>query len=281
MQRKALGKGLGALIPLGEEGLKSGLFEIPVTEIRPNPYQPRKSFPEEKMEELVASIQARGVLFPVILRRWVDGYELVAGERRWRAAKEAGLKTIPALIKDVSSDEILEIALIENLQREDLNPLEEAEAYQRLIQDHGFTQEEISRRVGKDRASIANTLRLLHLPPQLKEDLIRGRLTMGHARALLSLEAEGKQLRARNIVIARGLSVRETERWVQGRKRGRAIPRKGPPLNPQWRAIEEDLQKELGTRVKVIKGKAAGRVEIEFYSEKDLDRIWRLICHKS
>lgn len=280
MQRKALGKGLGALIPLGEEGLKAGLFEIPVAEIRPNPYQPRKSFPHQKMEELAASIRARGVLSPVILRRWVDGYELVTGERRWRAAKEAGLKTIPALIKDVSSDEILEIALIENLQREDLNPLEEAEAYQRLIQDHGLTQEEISRRVGKDRASIANTLRLLHLPPPLKEDLASGRLTMGHARALLSLEGEARQLRARNAVIARGLSVRETEKWVQGEKRGPAKKAKGSTLNPHWKTIEEDLQRRLGTRVKIIKGRGKGKVEIEFYSEKDLDRIWRLIYRK-
>ncbi|MDH7500597.1 MAG: ParB/RepB/Spo0J family partition protein [candidate division NC10 bacterium] len=280
MQRKALGKGLGALIPLGEEGPKAGLFEIPLEEIRPNPYQPRKSFPAQEMKELAASIRARGVLSPVILRRWVDGYELVAGERRWRAAKEAGLKTIPALVQDVSSDEILEIALIENLQREDLNPLEEAEAYQRLIQDHGLTQEEISRRVGKDRASIANILRLLHLPPPLKEDLANGRLTMGHARALLSLEGEARQLRARNLVVARGLSVRQTEELVQSEKKGRAKKGKGSTFNPHWKAIEEDLGRRLGTRVKVFKGRGPGRVEIEFYSEKDLDRIWRLICGK-
>jgi len=268
------------LIPLGEEGSKSEIQEIPVAEIRPNPYQPRKTFPQQKMEELVASVRARGILSPVILRRWMDGYELVAGERRWRAAKEAGLKAVPALIKDVSSDEILEIALIENLQREDLNPLEEAEAYQRLIQDHGLTQEAIAHRVGRDRASISNSLRLLHLPPRLKEDLSNGALTMGHARALLSLDGEGRQIQARNTVVSRGLSVRETERWVRRLKEG---PReKGKPLalSPQWKAIENDLQKVLGTRVKVIKGKNRGRVDIEFYSEKDLDRIWRLICRR-
>jgi ParB family chromosome partitioning protein len=232
------------------------------------------------MEELVASIRVRGVLSPVILRRWMDGYELVAGERRWRAAKEAGLKSIPALVKDVSSDEILEIALIENLQREDLNPLEEAEAYQRLIQDHGLTQEAIARRVGKDRASISNALRLLQLPPQLKEDLIGGSLSMGHARALLSLEGESRQVQTRNAVISRGLSVRETERWVKRLKEGRQEKGKTPALSPQWKAIENDLQKVLGTRVKVIKGRNRGRVDIEFYSEKDLDRIWRLICRR-
>lgn len=280
MQRKALGKGLGALIPVGEEGFKAGVFEVPVAEIRPNPYQPRRLFPAEKMEELAASIRARGVLSPVILRRWVDGYELVTGERRWRAAKEAGLKTIPALIKEVSSDEILEIALIENLQREDLNPLEEAEAYQRLIQDHGLTQEEISRRVGKDRATIANALRLLHLPLPLKEDLGSGRLTMGHARALLSLEGEARQIRARNIVIGRGLSVRETERWVQGAKRAPGKKTARAASNPHWKAIEGDLQRRLGTRVKVFGGRGAGRIEVEFYSEKDLDRIWRIVCRK-
>jgi ParB family chromosome partitioning protein len=280
MQRKALGRGLGALIPLGEEGPKAEVLEIFLTEIRPNPYQPRRSFPQEKMEELVASIRVRGVLSPVILRRWMDGYELVAGERRWRAAKEAGLKSIPALVKDVSSDEILEIALIENLQREDLNPLEEAEAYQRLIQDHGLTQEAIARRVGKDRASISNALRLLQLPPQLKEDLIGGSLSMGHARALLSLEGESRQVQTRNAVISRGLSVRETERWVKRLKEGRQEKGKTPALSPQWKAIENDLQKVLGTRVKVIKGRNRGRVDIEFYSEKDLDRIWRLICRR-
>ena len=280
MQRKALGRGLGALIPLGEEGAKSEVSEIPLTEIRPNPYQPRKAFAQEKMEELVASIRARGVLSPVILRRWMDGYELVAGERRWRAAKEAGLKTIPALIKDVSSDEILEIALIENLQREDLNPLEEAEAYQRLIQDHGLTQEVIARRVGKDRASISNALRLLQLPPQLKEDLVSGILSMGHARALLGLDGESRQVQARNAVISRGLSVRETERWVKRLKEGRQEKGKAATVSPQWKAIESDLQKVLGTRVKVIKGRRKGRVDIEFYSEKDLDRIWRLICRR-
>jgi ParB family chromosome partitioning protein len=210
----------------------------------------------------------------------MDGYELVAGERRWRAAKEAGLKSIPALIKDVSSDEILEIALIENLQREDLNPLEEAEAYQRLIQDHGLTQEAIARRVGKDRASISNALRLLQLPPQLKEDLIGGSLSMGHARALLSLEGESRQMQARNAVISGGLSVRETERWVKRLKEGRQEKGRAPALSPQWKAIESDLQKVLATRVKVIKGRNKGRVDIEFYSEKDLDRIWRLICRR-
>jgi ParB family chromosome partitioning protein len=280
MQRKALGRGLGALIPLGEEGPKSEVLEIPLTEIRPNPYQPRRAFSEERMEELAASIRVRGVLSPVILRRWMDGYELVAGERRWRAAKEAGLKSIPALIKDISSDEILEIALIENLQREDLNPLEEAEAYRRLIQDHGLTQEAIARRVGKDRASISNALRLLQLPRQLKEDLIGGSLSMGHARALLSLEGESRQVQARNAVISRGLSVRETERWVKGLKEGRQEKGKAPTLSPQWKAIENDLQKVLATRVKVIKGRNKGRVDIEFYSEKDLDRIWRLICRR-
>ena len=280
MERKVLGKGLGALIPTGEEKPGAGVSEVPIKEIRPNPYQPRRAFPEDKMKELVASVRARGILSPVILRRWMDGYELIAGERRWRAAKEAGLKTIPALIREVSSDEILEIALIENLQREDLNPLEEAEAYQRLMQDHGLTQEEIARRVGRDRASVANSLRLLQLPAQLKDDLAHDRLTMGHARALLGLEGEGDQIRGRNFVISRGLSVRETERWVRTQKeRRQRKPRvRDRAMNPEWKAIEDDLRRILGTQVKVAKAKRGGRLEIEFYSEKDLDRIWRLIC---
>lgn len=277
MQRKALGKGLGALIPV-EEGATVGVMEVSVDQIRPNPFQPRRSFAPERLEELAESIRARGVLSPVILRRWGDGYELVAGERRWRAAKAAGLKTIPALIQEVSSDEVLEIALIENLQREDLNPLEEAEAYQRLMQEHGLTQEEISRRVGKDRASIANTLRLLNLPPQLKEDLLAGRITMGHARALLALGGEARQLRARALVLSKGLSVRQTEELVRKQTRTHSSSRKPNSTPPQWRSIQDDLQRRLSTKVRLVKGRGKGKVEIEFYSEADLERIWRIIC---
>jgi ParB family chromosome partitioning protein len=277
VQRKALGKGLGALIPV-EEAATVGVMEVSVDQIRPNPFQPRRSFAPERLEELAESIRARGVLSPVILRRWGDGYELVAGERRWRAAKAAGLKTIPALIQEVSSDEVLEIALIENLQREDLNPLEEAEAYQRLMQEHGLTQEEISRRVGKDRASIANTLRLLNLPPQLKEDLLAGRITMGHARALLALGGEARQLRARALVLSRGLSVRQTEDLVREQTRTHSSSRKPNSTPPQWRSIQDDLQRRLSTKVRLVKGRGKGKVEIEFYSEADLERIWRIIC---
>ncbi|MGH7370875.1 MAG: ParB/RepB/Spo0J family partition protein, partial [Candidatus Methylomirabilales bacterium] len=230
MGRQALGRGLEALIPLAKG--ESGIVEIPLIEIRPSPFQPRKRFDDKKLDELAASVRAQGILSPVIVRQILGGYELVAGERRLRAAERAGLERIPAVVREMSNAEMLEVALIENVQREDLNPVEEAEVYRRLIEEFGLTQEEMAGRIGKDRASIANALRLLKLPHPLREDLIEGTMSAGHGRALLGLEGRD-QLKAREAVIRRGLSVRATELLVKRLKSGaaaqeRTLRRKGP-----------------------------------------------------
>ena len=277
MGRQALGRGLEALIPVGKE--EPGIVEIPLVEIRPSPFQPRKRFDDKKLDELTASIRAQGVLSPVIVRQARDGYELVAGERRVRAAERAGIERIPAVVREVSDADMLEVALIENLQREDLNPIEEADVYRRLIEEFGVTQEAVATRVGRDRASIANTLRLLKLPSKLREDVIGGTLSAGHGRALLALEGRELQLKAREAVIRRGLSVRATELLVKRLKaapaaRGRTLGRQAPGLAQ----AEEQLRRALATKVRIIRSGHRGRIEVEFYSEEDLDRLVQKIC---
>jgi ParB family chromosome partitioning protein len=279
MARQALGRGLEALIPLAKG--EPGIVEIPLGEIRPSPFQPRKRFDDKKLEELAASIRARGILSPVIVRQIPGGYELVAGERRLRAAERAGLERIPAVVREISNAEMLEVALIENVQREDLNPIEEAEVYRRLIEEFGLIQEEMAARVGKDRASIANTLRLLKLPHPIREDLIEGAMSAGHGRALLGLEGRDLQLKAREAVIRRGLSVRATELLVRRLNSGpaaqdRSIRRKAPGLAQ----AEEQLRRALATKVRIIRQGQRGRIELEFYSEDDLERLVRKICSR-
>jgi ParB family chromosome partitioning protein len=279
MARQALGRGLEALIPLAKG--EPGIAEIPLAEIRPSPFQPRKRFDDKRLGELAASIRARGILSPVIVRQIPGGYELVAGERRLRAAERAGLERIPAVVRELSNAEMLEVALIENVQREDLNPIEEAEVYRRLIEEFGLTQDEMAARVGKDRTSVANTLRLLKLPPPIREDLIEGAISAGHGRALLGLEGRELQLKAREAVIRRGLSVRATELLVRRLNSGpaaqdRAIRRKAPGLAQ----AEEQLRRALATKVRIIRQGQRGRIEVEFYSEDDLDRLVRKICSR-
>jgi ParB family chromosome partitioning protein len=279
MARQALGRGLEALIPLAKG--EPGIAEIPLAEIRPSPFQPRKRFDDKKLGELAASIRARGILSPVIVRQIPGGYELVAGERRLRAAERAGLERIPAVVREISNAEMLEVALIENVQREDLNPIEEAEVYRRLIEEFGLTQDEMAARVGKDRASVANTLRLLKLPHPIREDLIEGAISAGHGRALLGLEGRELQLKAREAVIRRGLSVRATELLVRRLNSGpaaqdRTIRRKAPGLAQ----AEEQLRRALATKVRIIRQGQRGRIEVEFYSEDDLDRLVRKICSR-
>lgn len=275
MGRQALGRGLEALLPVGRE--EPGILEVPLAKIRPSPFQPRKRFDDAKLDELAASIRTRGVLSPVIVRQTPDGYELVAGERRVRAAERAGLDRVPAVVREMSNAEMLEVALIENLQREDLNPVEEAEVYRRLVEEFNLTQEEIASRVGKDRASVANTLRLLKLPPRIREDLIGGRLSAGHGRALLALEGRDLLLKAREAILRRSLSVRATELLV---KRLKAAPadrtrrRQGPALA----AAEEQLRRALATKVRIVRQGRRGRIEVEFYSEEDLERLIEKIC---
>lgn len=277
MGRQALGRGLEALIPPEKPGPRA--VEIPLTEIHPNPLQPRRRFDDNKLEDLAASIRGHGVLAPVIVRQSQDGYELIAGERRVRAAGRAGLERIPAVIRDASNAEMLEVALIENLQREDLNPVEEAEVYRRLVEEFGLTQEEVATRVGRDRASVANTLRLLKLPTRIQEDLIEGTLSAGHGRALLGLEGRVYQLKARESIIRRSLSVRATELLVKRLKAGpverhQKLTRHGPELA----SVEEQLRRVLATKVRIVRSGRRGRIEVEFYSDEDLDRLIQKIC---
>lgn len=277
MGRQALGRGLEALIPPEKPGPRA--VEIPLTEIHPNPLQPRRRFDDNKLEDLAASIRGHGVLSPVIVRQSQDGYELIAGERRVRAAERAGLERIPAVIRDASNAEMLEVALIENLQREDLNPVEEADVYRRLVEEFGLTQEEVATRVGRDRASVANTLRLLKLPTRIQEDLIEGTLSAGHGRALLGLEGRVHQLKARESIIRRSLSVRATELLVKRLKAGPAerhqkLTRHGPELA----SVEEQLRRALATKVRIVRSGRRGRIEVEFYSDEDLDRLIQKIC---
>jgi ParB family chromosome partitioning protein len=276
--RQALGKGLGALIPEKPsselEGKKVFHF-CGIEEIQPNPFQPRKVFDDEQLQELVGSIREKGILQPLIVRRKGESYELIAGERRWRAAQKAGVKEVPILIKDVPESEILELSLIENIQRENLNPIEEAEAFKGLMDHFHLTQEEVSRKVGKDRTTIANTIRLLKLPPEIRQSLVDGAISMGHARAFLSLDGLEKQKLAFKKVLAASLSVRQTESLVK------QIHSKGHPghskNNQEWNPIVEELQRVLGTKVRIVGKRNRGRIEIKFYSQDELDRIIDLL----
>jgi ParB family chromosome partitioning protein len=277
-QRRGLGKGLGALIP-GAEGGTGSALEISLAEVESNPLQPRQHFRQEALEALAATIRAHGVLTPVVVRRTPGGYQVVAGERRVRAARLAGLSRVPAVIREASNAQVLELALVENLQREDLNPIETAEACRRLVDEFGLTQEEVAERLGRDRSSVANALRLLRLPRRIREDLAGGALSEGHARALLGLERGADQLRARDLVVKRGLTVRATEALVRRLRRG--VPRKGgrpPGGNPHLQAAEDRLRAALGTKVRVVPAGAGGTVEISFFSAEDLTRLLDLIA---
>jgi len=274
-QRRALGRGLEALIPGADA---SGVMQIPVEEIALGQFQPRRSIDEARLKELAASIAAHGVLSPIILRREEGRLEVVAGERRLRAARMAGLSAVPAVVKELSGGQALEIALVENLQREDLNPIEQAEAYLRLQEEFGLTQEEVARRVGRDRSSVANALRLLRLPKQIRADVVTGILSEGHARALLALERAADQVKARDQAIRLGLSVRGTEALVRRIKRPVSPKRRLPPGQPAVRAAEEALRQALGTKVRIARKGAGGTIEVEFYSMEDLDRIYERIC---
>ena len=276
MQKRGLGKGLSALIPEKEHGGEDRIVYIRVDEVRPNRYQPRVEFDDEKLDELTASIEEKGVIAPVLVRP-VDtgGYELIAGERRLRAVKKLGLPELPAIVKLVTDTEMLQISLIENVQREGLNPIEEAHAYQRLIDEFSFTQEKIGQSIGKNRSSIANTLRLLKLPKKIQEAVSRGTITMGHARALLSLEDAKSQIELCERIIARGLSVRGTEESV-GKKKS-DISKKRLVRDHHISSIEEELQQLLATKVKIVYRKGKGKIHIEYYSDDDLERILGLI----
>jgi len=280
MHKRGLGRGLGALLSaMPSEG--ESLIEIPVDQIEANPHQPRKAFDFKSLGELAASIRASGVIQPVIVRRHADGYQLIAGERRWRAARQAGLERIPALVRDATDAQSLELALIENLLREDLNPMDEAEAYQKLLAQFSWTQEELAQRIGKDRSSIANCLRLLKLPAEIQADLRGGRLTMGHARALLALPTDAEQLRLRDEILAHDWSVRATEDSVRAaeelaRKRGAPVKR-ARRRSAELAALEEALQRALMTRVRIVGNDRTGKIEVVYASADELERLSELL----
>jgi len=275
--KRALGRGLGALLPPPvESGEGARLVELPVDSLAPNPLQPRKRFPPETLDELAASLRSTGVLQPLVVRPRGDRYEILVGERRWRAARQAGLARVPALVREASDAEALQLALVENLLREDLNPLEEAEAYQRLMGELGWTQEDLARRIGRDRSSVANALRLLRLPEVIQEDLRGGRLTMGHARALLGLPTAAAQLRLRERILAQDWSVRATERGVRAR-RGRAGGRRRPA---EIEGLEDELREALGRRVHVVGTLTRGRVELPYGSAAELEELHAVLTAK-
>jgi len=279
MNRKALGKGIEALIPSFEDGSsesedRTGSVDLLIDEIVPNRLQPRKNFNDGQLEELENSIREHGVIQPIIVQKGQNSYELIIGERRWRASKKIGLKKIPAIVRETTDTESLELALIENLNRQDLNPIEEADGYARLAKDFKLTQEKISQRMGKSREAVANAMRLLKLPRQVKEDIIDGRLTMGHGRALLGLKNEKDIEILRKKIVSQSLNVRETEAQIKKTPREIEDPvRKTPKKDIFIKKLEMELERKLGTKVEIAPSKKGGKVLIKYYSDDDLERI--------
>jgi ParB family chromosome partitioning protein len=275
-KRPALGRGLSALIPDTPPPAAASAeraLDVDSDLLRPNKFQPRLRIDDAKIEDLARSIRANGIIQPIVVRKVDGGYQIIAGERRWRAAQRAGLLKVPVVVRDIPEDRLLAAALIENIQREDLNPLEEAQAYRRLADEFGLTQEQIADAVGKDRSSVANYVRLLRLPHEVRENVASGALSMGHARALLSIADEAAQLRVGREIVAKALSVRETEalvkRTVEPEKR-----KEEPAKDVHTRAAEDRLRFVLGTRVRIVRKGPRGRLEIDFGSEDELQRIF-------
>ena len=283
MNRKALGKGINALIPDFEKGVPEAetslATDLLIDEISPNRLQPRNYFDDKKLNELMTSIKEHGVLQPVVVQKVDSGFELIVGERRWRASKKLGLKKIPAVIREVNDTQSLEIAIIENIHRQDLNPIEEAEAYARLSNEFALTQEMVAEKVGKSRAAVANILRLLKLSRNIKEDLISEKISMGHARALLGLE-ESKQMETlRNEIVKQDLTVRQTESRVNKLKKGVLDKPITQKVNKDifTKDLEKDLARRLGTKVDILPKKNGGKLIVTYYSDDDLERIQMLM----
>jgi len=276
-KRPALGRGLSALIPdtpaPAAPAQAERTLDVDSDLLRPNKFQPRTQMDDERIDDLARSIRANGIIQPIVVRKVEQGYEIIAGERRWRAAQRAGLHRVPVVVRDIPEDRLLAVALIENVQREDLNPIEEAHAYRRLADEFHLTQEQIADAVGKDRSSIANTVRLLRLPQEVRGNVASNALSMGHARAILALADEAAQLRLARDVIARSLSVRETEALV---KKAAAPEEKKPEkkIDVHTRAAEDKLRMSLGTRVRINRKGKGGRIEIEFVNEDELHRLY-------
>jgi len=287
-RRPALGKGLSALIPDAPEPVRAGVTEVDIDLLSPNQQQPRLQIDDAKLEELAQSIKANGIIQPILVRRSGSAYRIIAGERRWRAAQRAGLLKVPVVVRDVpEGDEkhLLELALIENIQRENLNPVDEAVAYQRLTEEFHLTQDQIAAAVGKDRSSVANFMRLLRLPEEVRADLAAGTLAMGHARAILALADAAAQRHAAREVITRGLSVRETEQLVkklaeQPSDRKPAAEPAEPAKDVHTRAAEDRMRFALGTKVRIVRRGRGGVVQIDFTSEDELNRIYEVLTQK-
>jgi len=284
MQKKGLGRGLSALIPVAAEARiepkqENSNFEIAVERITPSPLQPRRAFDETKIEELASSIRNQGIIQPLVVRPNGEQFQLIAGERRWRAAMKAGLSRVPVVVRNATDHEVLQLALVENLQREDLNAIEEANGYRRLQEEFHWSQEEMAAKVGKSRPAVANAMRLLALPAVVQQEVALGNLPAGQARALLGLHTEPLIVSACREVIAKGLSTRETEKMVRHLLFGRRRRRLAPLLDPDLKSIVEELQRLLGTRVRLLpKARSAkGKIEIEYYSQADLGRIFETI----
>lgn len=293
VEKRVLGRGLAALIPeksageglipspataMLESNIQQGVRNIPVGKIRANKYQPREDFNQEALNDLVASIKEKGFIQPILVRSKQGEYELIAGERRFRAAKQLDYKEIPAIIKDVSDLDSLEISIIENIQREDLNPIDQAKAYKRLSQEFNMTQEKVADTIGKDRATVANIMRLLNLPVKIQEYVSRGTISMGHARAVLSLNKESEQMRLCTKIIKDDLSVRDTETYAKNIV-GKGLKPSPTKIieDPNLKSIEQELREIFGTKIKILKSKKGGKIEIEFYSDTDMERVITLL----
>jgi ParB family chromosome partitioning protein len=275
MSERGLGRGLGALIPrAGSVGLR----EVPVDAIKPNPWQPRTQFDQEELEGLAQSIREHGVLQPVLVSQQADGsFQLITGERRWRAVKLAGFATVPAMVKEATPQASLELALVENIQRRDLNPLEEAHAFRALLDEHGLTQEQLGQRIGKSRVSITNTLRLLQLSSEVREALANGAITEGHARAILMANDESSRLRVLERVLAEHLSVRDTEALARALNTPRSRSEAETRVDPDVSRLEDAFRQALGTRVRLLKGRRGGRLVITFFSDDELQGLYEAI----
>lgn len=284
-KRRGLGRGLGALIPQGDDAQEeqsSGLRTVALDAIVPNPHQPRSYMDEDALDELAASIEEHGLIQPLIVNdSGDDGYTLIAGERRWRAARRAGLEQVPVVVKEASPQAMLELALIENIQRADLNPLEEAAAYRQLIDEFGLTQAQVAKRVGKSRPAVGNTVRLLELPERVRQAVVNGEISGGHARALLGLPTEEMRINVMRTIISKGHSVRQTEALVR-KMTSAASPRRREKQRtpPEVVALESQFQQSLGTRVNIKKGSKGGRVVIHFYSDEELQAIYEAIVRE-
>jgi ParB family transcriptional regulator, chromosome partitioning protein len=286
--RQALGKGLNSLLPARLKQTQpepthpiQPATELPVSKIKPNPFQPRRQFREDALEELAQSIRVNGIIQPIAVRKNGDEYQIIAGERRWRAAQLTGLTVVPVVVQEIADEKLLEIALIENIQREDLNPMELAEAFERMVTELRLSHEEIGRRTGKDRVTVTNTIRLLQLQPEVQQIVASGKISAGHARALIGIKDPDRQKNVAYSVIAEGWTVRQIEKAVKDIVQGTADrPEKppAPPIDPNVRAAIDEMQQALGTRVRIVeKGKGKGHIEIEYYSSDDLDRIYGMI----